>query len=650
MDSNSMRWGIAALPELREIEWGGVAKWLSAFGLVAYLGLEGGGYDPLVHDRVGIAVWWILIAGLLVGALPTARLSPAAWISLGLLAAFAAWTALSLIWTESVEQTFAEAARVAGYMGVFVLALLAWRPNGARRMAAAVAAGVSLVVVVALLSRLHPAWFPEAGQTAIYLESGRERLSYPLNYWNGLGALVAIALPLLLHLAADARQALVRGLAAAAMPALVLTAFFTLSRGGIGAAILAVAVYLSLTSDRLPKLLSALLSAAGGLLLILAASTRESLQDGLLTPAATEQGDEVLFLALLVCTAVGAIQALFAIGLGGKRRPRWSQVSPRVASGASVAAVGAAVVALLVVDAPGRAADAWDEFKQPSSAGKGAGRLGSAAGQSRYQYWSAAVKESATAPLIGTGSGTFKYWWARNGDNNDSVRDAHSLYMQTLGELGIVGVVLIAAFLLTVLLVGGRQALRGPPAERSAIAAGAAGCAAFAIAGAVDWVWQIPVLPIAFLLLASTVLAVPATGGARAAGFPWAGRLAGIAAAAAAIALIAIPLASTSLIRDSEANARSGDYGEALAAARSAERLQPGAASPLLQQALLLEELGDLAAASQAARDATEREATNWRPWLVLARIEAERGRAAAAVRAFRKARSLNPNSGLFQL
>jgi hypothetical protein len=643
-----MRW--AAMPQLRGIEWGGVAKWLSAVGLLAYLGLEGGGYDPLVHDQVGIAVWWILIAGLLVGALPTARLSPAAWISLGLLAAFAAWTALSLIWTESVEQTFAEAARVAGYLGVFVLALLAWRPNGARRMAAAVAAGVSLVVVAALLSRLHPAWFPEAGQTAIYLESGRERLSYPLNYWNGLGALVAIGLPLLLHLAADARRVLVRGFAAAAMPAFMLTAFFTLSRGGIGAAIVAVAVYLLLTSDRLPKLLSALLPAAGGLLLILAASTRESLQDGLLTPVATEQGDEVLLLALLVCAAVGAIQAAFVMGLGGKRRPRWSQVSPRAATAPSAVALGAAVVALLAVDAPGRATDAWDEFKQPASAGKGAGRLGSAAGQSRYQYWSATVKENATAPLIGTGAGTFKYWWARDGDNNDSVRDAHSLYMQTLGELGIVGIALIAAFLLTVLLVAARQTLRGPPVERSAIAAAAAGCSAFAITGAVDWVWQIPVLPVAFLLLASTVLPASAPRGARAAGFPWAGRLAGIVAAVVAIALIAVPLASTSLLRDSEADARSGDYGKALEAARSAERLQPGAASPRLQQALLLEELGDLAAASQAASDATEREATNWRPWLVLARIEAARGRVAAAVRAFRQARSLNPNSGLFQL
>ena len=65
--------------------------------------------------------------------------------------------------------------------------------------------------------------------------SGRERLSYPLNYWNALAALIAVGLPLMLQVATGARSIAVRALAAAAMPAMVLAAFFTLSRGGIAA-------------------------------------------------------------------------------------------------------------------------------------------------------------------------------------------------------------------------------------------------------------------------------------------------------------------------------------------------------------------------------------------------------------------------------
>jgi hypothetical protein len=46
---------------MRKIEWSAVGTWALGFGLVAYLGLKGGGYDPLVHDQIGIAIWWILL-------------------------------------------------------------------------------------------------------------------------------------------------------------------------------------------------------------------------------------------------------------------------------------------------------------------------------------------------------------------------------------------------------------------------------------------------------------------------------------------------------------------------------------------------------------------------------------------------------------
>lgn len=649
MDASSIRSDDTGQELAGRIDWGGIWTWLFCFGLIVYLGLKGGGYDPLVHDQVGIALWWAVLAGVVVGALPNRRLGTLALTALGLLAAFVAWTALSLTWTESVEKTFADLARVAGYLGVFALALFARDREGAGRVVAAVGAGIVLVAAIALLSRLHAAWFPAADQTAQFLTGNRERLSYPLHYWNGLAALIAIGVPLVLQVATRSRTTLWRAAAAAALPALALTAFFTLSRGGIAAGLLAVAVFVALTPDRLSIVPTLLLSGLGSLVLILAAAGRDALQDGLLNPTAESQGDSLLVIVVLVCVVVGVLQAAILLGLRDRERPAWTRVSRRNALVALGAGLLVAVVVAGAAGAPGRASDAWAEFKEKSSPGKGTERLGSVAGQNRYQLWSAAVKENAGEPLTGTGSGTFEYWWARNADVEEIVRDTHSLYLQTLGELGVVGLALLAAFLALVLGGGCFVLLGTEPGDRSALAAALGGCVAFCVTATFDWMWQLPVLPVALLMLAAAVLsAARATAPATRSGLPVPLRIATAVVAVAAVVAIAIPLASTSLVRSSEAEAREGDLSAALEDARTAQNVQPAAASPRLQQALVLEARGEFAAAAEAARAATEREPTNWRTWLVRSRIEAESGEAAAAVRDYRKARSLNPLSPIF--
>ncbi len=639
----------APLEYARRVDWSALPAWLLGFGLIVYLGLKGGGYDPLVHDQVGIAVWWIVLAGVLVGALPRQRLSPLAWTALGLLAAFAVWTALSLGWSESAEKTFADLARIATYLGVFLLALLARGPDAARRTVAAMGAAVAVVATVGLLSRLHPAWFPEAVDTARILDA-HDRLAYPLNYWNGLAALVAIGLPLLLQLATGVRSVALRALAAAALPALLLTVYFTISRGGIGASFLAVAVYLAFASDRLPKLLTTLLAAGGGAILIGAASQRDALQEGLLNSAAHQQGDEMLWMTIVVCAGVGLVQAGISLALVHDMRPRWTRVSRQGALALTATAAVAVLVALVAIDAPQRVSNAWDDFKQPNSGpGEGHERLGSVAGESRYQFWSATVRQQETDPLTGTGSGTFEYWWSRDGTTGETVHDAHSLYMQTLGELGVVGLTLLGAFLLAILVGGAAAVVRAGPGARSWLAAALAGCVAFCITAGFDWMWQIPVLPVALLLLASLLV----TGGNREhrgepSGLPLPQRIVAAGVSLAAIVAIAIPLSSSSLLRQSQADAREGDLPAALTAARSAQNVQPDAASPRIQEALLLEAAGELPAATAAARTAIEREETNWRNWLVLSRLEAKQGHADAAVRAYVRAKSLNSRSPLF--
>ena len=93
------------------------------------------------------------------GLLPLARIGRTGWILLGLLAAFAVWTALGIGWSESAERSVIELARVPRILGVLALALAVQGRDGLRRTVAAVGAAIAVIAAIALLSRLHPAWF-----------------------------------------------------------------------------------------------------------------------------------------------------------------------------------------------------------------------------------------------------------------------------------------------------------------------------------------------------------------------------------------------------------------------------------------------------------------------------------------------------------
>jgi hypothetical protein len=628
--------------------WSFVWQWLLGFALITYLGLNGGGYDPLVGNQVGIAVWWVLLFAVAVGALPRRRPGTLALCALGLLGAFALWTALSLRWTESTEKTATDLASVATLLGVFALAILSRGRDAAGQMVSALAAGITVVGVVALLSRFHPSWFPDATQTGQFLDTGKERLSYPLGYWNGLAALIGIGLPLVFLLAVNARSIAVRALSAAALPALLLALFYTLSRGGIAASLIALAVYFALTRDRLAQMPTLAVAAIGGGILIPLALQRDSLLHGLTNSTAGSQGDHMLWITIAVCVGAGLAQLAIATALG-----RREDATPALPRRQSLAALGVAAVAILValavVDAPGRLSNAWDEFREPSGhSEKGTSRLTSIGGENRYQLWSSAAREFDSEPIAGTGSGTFQLWWTRDGDVGEPIIDTHSLYMQTLGELGVVGLLVLVAFIATSLLGGVGRVLRSVGSRRPQLAAALAGSTVLWATSIFDWGWKIPVIPIATLLLIAVLLTAGDGGTDEPAPLRPAPRVAVGVVSLLALVAIAIPFAGTSLIRQSQSEARDGDPSAALADARSAENVQPGAATPRVQQALLYESQGDYPAAEEAARAATEREPTNWKTWLLLSRIEAQSGKPDAALRDFRTARSLDPLSPIF--
>src|SRR5215207_7862231 len=92
------------IPSVR-VDVPGFAAWLLPLLLIVYLGLNNGGYDVIERSQAGMIVWWIVLMGTAVGALPVAGGTRLGQAMLILLAAFAGWTALSLGWTESAQRT-----------------------------------------------------------------------------------------------------------------------------------------------------------------------------------------------------------------------------------------------------------------------------------------------------------------------------------------------------------------------------------------------------------------------------------------------------------------------------------------------------------------------------------------------------------------
>ena len=429
-----------------------IAAWTLAFALVAYLALSNGGYDTVVRSQVGFAIWWIVLLGALAGVLPI-RFGAAGWVAIGLLTAFATWTGLAIGWSESAERSAVELGRVATYVGALVLVIAAQGRTAARHTINGLACAIGLVTLLAVLSRLHPQWFPANDHFAFLGDVSARRLTYPLNYWNGLAAFAALGVPLLLAIAIGAHTLAGRAAAAALLPLSGLCIYLTISRGGVLVVVIGLAVFLALVPLRLHAIGTLLAAGTGSAILISAASQRDALQDGLPTAAAIGQGGEVLWLVVIVCAGVASLQVAMGLAARHLTRPAALASGRRATALRIGAALAVAAVIAVAGGVTGTVGDRWEQFKTPpvtvqgTSQGSVFERLQGVDGSGRYQLWESAVDAHASAPWKGIGPGTFDFWWSRNATISDVARNAHSLYLETLAETGFVGLALLAGFL-----------------------------------------------------------------------------------------------------------------------------------------------------------------------------------------------------------
>ena len=624
-----------------------LAAWTLGFAPVLYLALRGGGYDLVIRSEIGLATWWIVLLGVLVGVFPVRRVSRTGWIAVGLLGGFAVWTGIAATWSENAEQTMAEFGRVVAYLGFFVLGLCVVRRNTVRSLVTGVGTAIGVISALALLSRLHPSLFP-SDQVAAFFPGSQTRLSYPLNYANGTGEFLALGIPLLLMIVSSGRTLAGRALGASTIPIAVLGLVLTISRGGIIAAIIGVLAFYALAPHRLSKLAAGVPAAAGSAILIAAIVDRPAVRNDLSTSLAVSQRHELIFLVLAVCTGVAAAQVLIDLTGQQIKRPRALRISRHNARWLTATSLVVALAVAIAAGAPGKLAHEWRVFKRPATTSVGGiSRLGTSAGSDLYQYWVAQVHAFETQPLSGIGPGTFQFYWAEHQPVTEPARNGHSLFLQTLAETGLVGLVLLAGFLLVLLATGTKRALRASSrsATRATYAAATASLLAFCAAAGYDWVWLLPAVAIVPLLLGAAIL-----GSDRPAPVRQSRRAHAVVAAAAmcaiiAIVAVAVPFGETVAVHSSQADAKAGHMNAALRDAATAQRLEPYAATPRLQRALILEEAGQMRQARVAIDQATARAPTDSSVWLVRARIEAESGLERSAARDYRQAHMLNPHS-----
>ena len=625
------------------------ARWLLVIVAGGLFGLAyaDGAYGLTARSILAITLWAAIVFAVALGLASQVQVSRLALTAGGLLAAFALWTLASMAWAPSPEQAFIGFDRASLYLALYLAALGTSRRRGLSWWLDGLRLGIVATAAIALASRLFPHVFPSGG-IATFIPNAAARLSFPVGYWNGLAVLVAFGLPLSFQAALSGRTALARASALAAVPVISAVVFLASSRGGVLAAVVGVVVFLAGSGRRWAGLAVVAIGVLGSAFAVLLLHLHPVLVNGPFDSGAAEsQGRLAAVLIVLVAALTGALLAsaevVWADFPAPSRRVGWSLL---------VAAAAVCVLALVAAHPLRR----FDEFRQPpvekSTLNFVTAHLTSGSGSGRWQFWTAAVHEWESAPFDGRGSGSYQYWWAQHASFTYSLKNAHSLYLETLGELGIVGLLLLAGAFACGVAGAVRGLRRAAGVHREALAAVTGVLVAFVVAAGIDWIWQLPAVGgvgVAALALAAAPGsgAVKATSPQRRRSWLALGAVA-LLVGWAAICAQAIPWLTATRISDSQAAARQGNLAQALRDAQDARSIQPWAATPYLQLALVAEARGELPSALVWIRGAIDRDSADWANWYIAARIAREAGYPAAAARAYAKARSLNIRSPLF--
>ena len=234
--------------------------------------------------------------------------------------------------------------------------------------------------------------------------------------------------------------------------------------------------------------------------------------------AAASQGHVVAIVVLLcVIAALAARRALLKLDLRLMRVKLPDQLRrPQVVWGARAGALVAVLFALFVwpVNLPHQ----YDSFVNGDRVNTAdlRSRLGTSGDNGRIEHWRAALVGFKDHPLSGTGAGTYALQWDLVGRSDKlQLQDAHSLYIEVLGELGLIGLLLVLTAIGCV-LAGFFARAREKDSVVGAALFGAG--ITWALAAGTDWHWEMPAVTFWFFAAGGLALSSVPTAGAAARG------------------------------------------------------------------------------------------------------------------------------------
>ncbi len=612
--------------------------WISLAGAAPILALliwwitAAGGYAPTVWMPGAVALAGLL--ALLIAGRSVTIPSRAAGGALAALAAYTVWSFASVAWAAAPGPALEGSQRTLLYAVAFaVCVVLPWTPRAART---AVAAFVMLATVAATVTLLRAT--TADGAADLFFTA---RLSAPLGYFNATAALATMAaLPALVLAGRREVAPWLRPLLLAAAVLLLGVAILTQSRGWLFTLPLPLLAAILVAPDRGWALCFAAPCAVGvgvaaGPLLEPFRRAGALPGDAAAQVLATSVGDALPTVA--AGAAIAAAGGLVALAAEHRwRRPPRERRRSRVAVGALVAAVLVAGATGVALAHP--AQRAWDDFRNPeNTVAAGTTRFGSAS-TTRYDFWRVSLDLWRSAPIVGLGQDNFAQPYLRDRANDfDEPRWTHSLVLRLLVHTGLIGAALFAAFLAAV-----AAATRGADAGTRAVVL-LPGIVWLAH-GAVDWLWEYPMLSVA--AFAGAGMAVAIGGDARPVRLPRP-----VTAGGCAIVLLGTVTILPVYVAGRDVRRASAQWpGDPATAFRRLDRaraLNPLDARPSVVEGIVAVELGRLRRARGAFTRAARREPEDWFAPYQLGLLAARSGDRAEAGRQLLLARARTPQDAL---
>jgi hypothetical protein len=562
---------------------------LAALALLLAAALVGGEQRLVWIGSAAVVAAAAALAASFLGLWPRPVLGRFGVLAVALFVAFAVWVGLSIFWSAAPDRTWDYLNRSLIYVAFLALGLIV----GRRWLGELLVAVLGFVLAWALVVKVFA------------LDDGRRaRLHEPVGYWNTLGLLAAMSIPLALRL----RHVLARALLAYAAVVVVL---LTQSRGALALAVAASVAWLWLEPGRRREAGWSLLAAVPPGVLVGAFGLAQSgvADDG-------QPHSERLTAGLLLGAAlvVGGAAVMFVARL----EPRAAVLRYAVYAVVPVALAAGVFVGV-------RAVQEFDEPVTPESPV----RFAQGSSNNRAQWWQEAWHGFTDNPVAGNGAGAFQVTHRRYRQSNVEVREPHSLPLQLLTETGVVGFLLFAGF-----GVAAALAVRGREPELLLVPA------LFLAGSLVDIHWD---------FVAAGALVFVTLGALLKEGERLGGREPLLAAGMAALALacvysIAAPWVADRRVDDSFDALTRGDFSAALEKTRQARSLNPLSIEPLLARGYIEEARGQFDAARAAYATATDVQPENREAWFRLGSVEYDVERYQDAYIRFNRMYELDPH------